>query len=61
MAKYRVITQAVEIAEKTRDVGTLIDESEFAPAPPMRESDDPGTPHLSELDSLLVTKHIEPE
>jgi len=59
--RYRVITQRIEVGGKMRDVGALIDESEFAPAPLMREYDDPNTPHLSELQSLLATKHIEPE
>lgn len=61
MAKYRIITQSVEIAGQKRAVGALVDEAEFAPAPPMREHDDPSQPHLSELESLLATKHIEPE
>lgn len=60
--KYRVIHN-VEIGgvyylAKDRPV---VDESVFAPAPPMREHDDPSRPHLSELESLLATKHIEPE
>lgn len=59
--RYRVITQKIEVGGKTREIGALLEESDFAPAPPMREHDDPKTPHLSELQSLLATKHIEPE
>lgn len=57
--RYRVITQKIEVGGKVREVGAVLDESEFAPAPPMREHDDPSTPHLSEVQSLLATKHIE--
>ena len=61
--KYIVITQLVEINGKTREIGEVLDASDFKPKPtdnsliilPAGIASE-----LSELESLLGTKHIEP-
>ena len=60
--KYQVITQRVEINGKTREIGEVLEASDFKVSP-IDESliIVPGiAPELSELESLLETKHIEP-
>lgn len=55
--QYRVKNQRVEINKITREIGDLIDESEFWPAPTPVE----GEPYVAgEIESLLSTGHIEP-
>ena len=49
MAQYQIINQKVEIGGKTREIGAIIDETEFRPA----EGESP-----SEIASLLETQHI---
>lgn len=47
--KYEVVNQRVEIGGLVRDIGSVLDESEFEPA--TEES-------ISEVESLLATGHI---
>lgn len=61
MARYQVINQRVEINGTVRDVGAVLDESVFRPASGVVNNDGYGNrvPELSELESLLLTKHVE--
>lgn len=67
--KYRVIMQPggshkknhedrVEINGVLHKVGDVVDEGDFRPADPNRDASLPS--ELSEVESLLKTKHIEP-
>lgn len=62
--KYRVINQKVEINGVTREIGAVLEEGEFRPKPDHPATEDPEVnlrlaAELSELQSLLATKHVE--
>lgn len=60
--KYKVINQRVEINGTLREIGAVVDASEFRPLPSNRQNTDAKKDdyELSELESLLTTKHVEP-
>lgn len=58
--KYRVISQSVEINGKVRHPEDVLDESEFRPGDPARHpSVTEDNPEFGEIESLLVSGHIE--
>lgn len=59
MAKYQIQNQRVEIGGKTREIGDVLDETEFAPAPVLtKEQEAQGIESKTEVVSLLSTGHI---
>lgn len=56
MAQYKVVNQRVEINGKTREIGAVLEESDFNLVPP--EVQEGQEPSLNELDSLLKSGHV---
>lgn len=56
MAQYKVVKQRVEINGSTREIGAILEESDFNLVAP--ETQEGQEPSKNELDSLLSSGHI---